>query len=255
MLPSPSGQAGRTMEYTPNVRIGVRPRGVGLVNKSARIAVALGVLVVAVGLIVYGVAAYLRSNPPNINYVAGHQPGQPVSLTVQTVGAYGHAPHPTWVSYLAQAPDGKWVHSTLWQLPAHTRINVTLDEYDTGGPLRNQVWGTVTGTAGSGYVLNGKFVQLLDSNSGNGVAHTFSVPSLGINVPLWGVSSSAKNICSAAPCTFADAHNVIQFSFTTPGPGQYRWQCFVPCGLSYLDGNGGPMQTIGYMGGFLKVIG
>ena len=45
-----------------------------------------------------------------------------------------------------------------------------------------------------------------------------------------------------------------QFSFVTPGVGQYRWQCFVPCGLGYLYGNGGPMSTLGYMGGFLKVV-
>jgi hypothetical protein len=47
---------------------------------------------------------------------------------------------------------------------------------------------------------------------------------------------------------------VITFSFVTPGPGQYPWQCFVPCGLGYLYGNGGPMQSVAYMDGFLKVV-
>ena len=112
----------------------------------------------------------------------------------------------------------------------------------------------VTGVIGDDYVLNGKPVRLLDSNSGNGVAHTFSVPALGINVPLWGVPSSAKNICAHAPCSFSSVHNVITFSFRTPGPGQYHWQCLIPCGAGFLDGNGGPMQSIGYMGGFLKVV-
>jgi hypothetical protein len=224
------------------------------VPKIARMCLALGVFAAAAGLAVFGVAAYLRSNPPNVDYLSGHRPGQPVHLTIQTVGTYGHGRHPTWVSYLAKAPDGKWVHSTLWQLPAHTKIDVTIDEYDTGSPLRNQVLGSITGTDGGGYSLNGKFVKLLDSNTGNGVAHTFTVPSLGINVPLWGVPSAAKNICSAAPCSASSVRNVIKFSFTTPGPGQYHWQCFIPCGLSYLDGNGGPMQSIGYMDGFLKVI-
>ena len=46
----------------------------------------------------------------------------------------------------------------------------------------------------------------------------------------------------------------MKFSFMTPGPGQYPWQCFVPCGLGFLYGNGGPMQTVGYMDGFLKVV-
>src|ERR1039457_6760360 len=46
--------------------------------------------------------------------------------------------------------------------------------------------------------------------------------------------------------------------FSGPFPqvrgGQYPWQCFLPCGLGYLYGNGGPMQTVGYMDGFLKVV-
>jgi hypothetical protein len=211
--------------------------------------------VLAFALAVVGVAAYLRQDPPNVNYTSGRSSGQPVNMNIQTVGAYGHGSEPTWVSFLAQAPDGKWVHSTLWQLPAHTRINVTLYEYDTGSPLRNQTWGGVTGTIGGGYLLNGKRVTLIDSNSGNGVAHSFTVPAMGLNIPLYGVSSSANNICSAAPCDpSASVHNTIKFSFMTGAPGQYRWQCFVPCGLGYLDGNGGPMQTVGYMAGFLKVL-
>jgi hypothetical protein len=28
----------------------------------------------------------------------------------------------------------------------------------------------------------------------------------------------------------------------------------VPCALGYLYGNGGPMQTIGYMDGFMQVV-
>lgn len=223
--------------------------------KLARIAVALSVFAVAFGLAAFGVAAYLRGNPPNVDYTVGHSPGQPVQLTIQTVGTYGSGTHPSWVSYLAQAPDGNWIHSTLWRLPAHTRVDVTLYQYDTGSPLRNQVLGSVTGTTSGGYLLNGKNVTLLDSNQGAGVAHTFTVPALGINVPLLGVPSNASNTCSAAPCSPSSTHNVIKFSFTTGGPGQYHWQCFVPCGLGYLDGNGGPMQSIGYMDGLLKVVG
>ncbi len=101
--------------------------------------------------------------------------------------------------------------------------------------------------------LNGKNVRVINSNAGNGTAHTFSIPTLGINVPLYGNNGNA-NLCSAAPCTTSSPHNVIKFSFKTPGPGQYAWQCFVPCAGGFLYGNGGPMQTIGYMDGFLKVV-
>ena len=84
-------------------------------------------------------------------------------------------------------------------------------------------------------------------------AHTFSVPDLDINVPMPGVDANAKNQCAVAPCTLAEAHNTITFSFVSPGPGSYRWQCFVPCALAFLYGNGGPMQTIGYMDGLIEV--
>jgi hypothetical protein len=36
--------------------------------------------------------------------------------------------------------------------------------------------------------------------------------------------------------------------------GSYRWQCFVPCGGGFLDGNGGPMQTLGFMTGMIQVV-
>jgi hypothetical protein len=85
------------------------------------------------------------------------------------------------------------------------------------------------------------------------VGHTFSIPTLGINIPLYGNNPNA-NLCAAAPCTTKSPNNVNKFSFVSPGPGQYPWQCFVPCALGFLYGNGGPMQTIGYMDGFMKVV-
>jgi hypothetical protein len=227
-------------------------------SRTGRLATAAFVFAIGVGLIVFLVAAFLRSSPPTVDFTGGHTPGKPVDMTLQTVGSIGFGAHPTWVSYLTQAPDGQWVHTTLWDLPAHTRINVTIDQYDGGGPLRNQVMGLVQNTIGNDMSVNGKMMSLVDSNAStksipNGVAHTFTIPTLGINVPLVANSNSA-NLCAVAPCTFSSPHNIIKFSFTTPGPGEYPWQCFLPCGLGFLYGNGGPMQSIGYMDGFLKVV-
>lgn len=205
-------------------------------------------------LVVLTAADFLRASPPKVNFVAGHRTGQPVELHLQTVGSIGFGVHPTWVSYLVQDPQGRWVHTTLWQLPADTRIDVTIDQYDSGSPLRNQQIGQVTGTSGNQASIDGKSVSVVDSNAGNGVGHTFSVPSLGINVPLAGIDGNAPNMCSVAPCDAKSARVTVKFSFTTPGPGQYPWQCFVPCGVGYLFGNGGPMQTVGYMDGFLEVV-
>ena len=158
------------------------------------------------------------------------------------------------MSYLVQDPSGQWVHTTLWDLPAHTRINVTVLQYDSGSPLRNQQLGQVIGTVGTVATYNGTPESVIDSYDTNGVGHTFTIPTLGLSVPLIGISPDAKNPCNAAPCTSNYDHNVVKFSFMTPGPGQYPWQCFVPCGGGYLYGNGGPMQTVGYMDGFLKVV-
>jgi hypothetical protein len=194
----------------------------------------------------------LLGTPPVINFSASG-PGQPVAVTLQAVGSYGSAPHPTWVSYMVRSPQGPWVHTTVFQVPQHTRINFTIYNYDSGSPLRNQQLGQVTGTYGDVATLNGKAFRVINSNAGNGVGHTFSIPSLGVSVPLYGNSSNAT-LCAAAPCTTKSPNQIIRFSITSPGPGDYRWQCFVPCGLGFLFGNGGPMSTLGYMGGFMKVV-
>jgi len=222
-------------------------------TKGWRLATTFGVLAVAVAGIVY-VVILLLGSPPTVDYTANHQAGQPVDVTLQAVGTYGSGDQPTWVSYLVQDPSGQWVHTTLFTVPANTRINVTIYNYDSGSPLRNQQLGQVTGTAGNLATLNGRPFRVINSNNpnGNGVGHTFSIPTLGLSVPLYGNNANA-NLCAAAPCTTSSPHQIIRFSFTSPGPGQYPWQCFVPCGLGWLYGNAGPMQTVGYMGGFMKV--
>ena len=132
---------------------------------------------------------------------------------------------------------------------------MTVHQFDSGSPLRNQQWGRVKGVAGNIELLNGKPVHVYNSNipNGNGVGHTFAVPALGISVPLVGVDPNATNVCSQAPCGSDSVSNTIKFSFVTPGPGEYRWQCFVPCALGFLFGNGGAMSNANYMGGFLDV--
>src|SRR5664280_1016315 len=145
--------------------------------------------------------------------------------------------------------------ATVWKLPPPTRSNLTSEPFDSGSRVRHRQWGRVQGTLGNVEILNGRLVSVYDSNSANGVGHTFSIPTLGINIPLVGVNPNASNVCSQAPCSSpSSVRNIIRASFVTPGPGDYPWQCFVPCGLGFLYGNGGPMSTVGYMGGFLAVV-
>ncbi len=218
-----------------------------------RVAVVLAMFAVVVALAVYAVGTFFTPRPSTIDFTAAHVAGAPVDLTLQAVPSIGFGSHPTWVSYLVKDEAGHWVHSTIWKVPAHTRVNVTIYQYDSGSPLRNQMWGQVQGTIGHSASLNGSKFSVFNSNAGNGVGHTFSIPTLGLSVPLIGISGDSTNTCSIAPCGTHFDHNTITFSFTTPRSGEYPWQCFVPCGLGYLYGNGGPMSMVGYMGGFLDV--
>jgi hypothetical protein len=206
---------------------------------------ALAALLALLALYLFG---FLFSTPAAVSAVVANGSAH---LTLQTVPAYGHAPDPDWVSYLVKDADGHWQHTTIYKVPAHTLVTVTIYQFDTATGLRNNFLGQVRGTQGATATLNGKSFSAADPDL---ASHTFTVPDLGISVPLAGVGDNAKNQCSVAPCTLAEAHTTITFSFMSPGKGTYRWQCFVPCAFGFYFGNGGPMQTIGWMSGELEVV-
>jgi hypothetical protein len=161
-------------------------------------------------------------------------------------------PHPTWVSfYSTNASSGDWRHVTTYVVPAHTLVHVTLYQYDSETGLRNPFISQAQGTLGGTFAVNGKTTNAINPND---AAHVFAVPQIGLSVPLPGVLPNAKNTCSNAPCSLSMAHQTVTFTFRTPSKGLYRWQCFVPCAAGFIDGNGGPMQTEGYMDGYLKVL-
>jgi hypothetical protein len=203
---------------------------------------------VTAALIAYYVVSYLMVRPPPVA-AAGSAPE--VRLTLQTVASLGIGPHPDWVSYLAKDPAGQWIHSTVYTVPAHSLVKVTILQYDTATGLRNPFWGGPRGLVGL-MAVNGKPVPTLDPTL---ASHTFAIPELGVSVPLPGVADNAKNQCSVAPCTLAEAHNTITFAFRTGKAGTFRWQCFVPCAAGFIFGFGGPMQSLGYMDGYLNVVG
>jgi hypothetical protein len=161
---------------------------------------------------------------------------------------------PDWVSYFIKSPaTGAWVHTTLFTVPAGSKINMTIYGYDGCTPLRNPYWGRVTGTIGNVIRVNGKPTSLINSWSGCNVGHTFSIPALNVNVPMASPGLTAT-LCGTSPCT-SGPHKVVTFSFMTPRhSGDYIWQCRVPCGGGFLDGFGGPMQTIGFMTGSMQVV-
>jgi hypothetical protein len=218
------------------------------VSLAARVVAIACATATAVALVVVYVADFLAATPSTVR--AAPVPGG-AKLTLQTVASYGHAPHPDWVSYLVADASGRWHHTTVFQVPAHALVRVTVYQYDTATGLRNPFWSEVRGTVGGTMTVDGKTLNALPADD---ASHTFAVPDLNINVPLKGVPDDAKNQCSVAPCTLAQAHTTITFAFRTGKPGTFRWQCFVPCAASFVFGNGGPMQSIGWMDGYLKVV-
>ncbi|HTX09410.1 MAG TPA: hypothetical protein VME22_12400 [Solirubrobacteraceae bacterium] len=160
--------------------------------------------------------------------------------------------HPTWVSYYAVNANAQdWRHVTTYVLPAKTLVHVTIYNYDSPSALRNNFFGQSSGTTGGVITLDGQTTKGINPNN---ASHVFSIPQIGLVIPLQGISATAKNPCSNAPCSLSNNHTTTTFTFRTPAKGLYRWQCFVPCAAGYIAGFGGPMQTVGYMDGFIKVV-
>ncbi len=206
------------------------------------------VIVLAVGIGFY--VANLVTEPPTVSATATapHE----ADLTLKTEAAVGpQGENPPWVSYLIKDPEGKWIHSTIYKVPAHALVHVTVYQFDGDSGLRNPFLSQVQGTVGGTMEVDGKSMRSIPPEE---ASHTFAVPQIGLIVPLRGVPEEAEDQCEEGPCSLEQAHETITFTIHTGKPGRYRWQCFVPCAAGFLAGFGGPMQTIGYMDGFLEVV-
>lgn len=159
--------------------------------------------------------------------------------------------------------------SNVYQVPAHSLVTVYIKQYDSGGALNNAWFDAVRGTVGGVAVINGKTVRSINPNN---VGHTFTVrgapgvdPDFFVSVPLplaptnnnedygpYCYSSQylaeSSSVRSNNPC-----YDTVVFSFVSGSKGTYAWNCEFPCGTS-VSGFGGPMNTYGYMSGFLRVV-
>ena len=213
--------------------------------RGAAVAATFGGLV---ALVVVYVVFFLTSAPAAISAVVTNGSAQ---LTLQTVASYGHPPFPDWVSYLAKDSSGHWKHTTIFKVPAHTLIKVTIYQYDGASGLRNNFLAKVSGTRG------GVEVHQRQGRARRSTRMTRRTPSpcrtststcrCRASMPTRRTSAPSRRARSPRPTTRSPSASV------SPGPGTYRWQCFVPCALGFLYGNGGPMQTIGYMDGLIEV--
>lgn len=127
-----------------------------------------------------------------------------------------------------------------FSVPRNALVEVTIINFDDSTPLTGpavkyaDVYGTVGGTAtvtpidlaDPNGAANGP-VQTIRSMDPAKVSHTFTVPALGLNVPIW-------------------PHARTTFLFRTGSAGSYTWDCFDPCG--------GAMAAPRYMSGQLRVV-
>ncbi len=143
--------------------------------------------------------------------------------------------------------------STSLTLPAHTLVTITVKQYDGASTPWNPFWAKVHGTVDGTATYNGKALADIPPAQ---VAHTFTIhqyPQAGqddvfLSVPMLAVPNNAKNEANGFP-----APQVVEFSFITPGPGDYIWNCEDPCGDSYQN-FGGVMQARGWMSGTIEVV-
>ena len=160
-------------------------------------------------------------------------------------GAHGKdgGPHPDWVTY------GPTTHL---ELPAHTLVTMTIEQYDGGEAITNPYFAAVHGTVDGTMTVDGQTVASVDPEH---VGHTFTLHSLVenqdqlfVSVPLPAVADDAPNQANGYP-----KPHVIEFSFMTAGPGEYVFNCEFPCGDGTYAKFGGPMSTQGYMAGTITV--
>jgi hypothetical protein len=203
------------------------------------------------------VVHYLLAGPQMVDYTANVTPntGATVHVVMQEDPQNTVSSKPDWVSYFVQDPKTRqWVHTTVFSVPAGSKIDMTILGYDGCTPLRNNFWSGVSGTTGNVAFENGKPFTVLNSWSGCNVAHTFSIPGINLNVPM-GSPSLTANLCGTSPCTPNNPHETMSFSFMSPRTaGTFFWQCRIPCGGGFIDGFGGPMQTFGFMTGNMEVV-
>jgi len=130
-------------------------------------------------------------------------------------------------------------------LPANQLIKLVIVDYDSGaasliepkyvnvtGVLDNSIAvvndSVVNSTQGqSGIQIGG--VENLTSLPADVISHTFTIPSLGINIPVAGLSTEVAY-------------------FTIKTAGTYLWFCMTECG-SGANGLGGAMSAPGWMSG------
>ena len=174
---------------------------------------------------------------------------EPYVLTlVITTGNFYNSTFGDQPAFFVLGPNGLQSSANI-VLPAHRLIKLIIVNYDDGtANLSSSEYDSVTGTANNQMtVVNNTLVnstmssagiqiqgaQTVSSLTAGEIAHTFTVPSLGINVPI------------------ATSSTIVTY-FMLNAPGTYTWLCMTACGAGPA-GLEGAMATPGWMTGSLVV--
>ncbi len=129
--------------------------------------------------------------------------------------------------------------NSAWTVHKGETVTIKIVSFDDGSaPLMGQymkytkVMGTVNGTE----VAGGKTVNNVSDIN---VSHTFTIASLGFNMPV-PVAPTGKSI-------------VVTATFKPTKTGTFTWNCYAPCGTGSVGMNGA-MKTSGWMTGKIKVV-
>jgi heme/copper-type cytochrome/quinol oxidase subunit 2 len=152
-------------------------------------------------------------------------------------------------AFFVLGPNGSLESSASISLPAHRLIELVIICYDNGtAPLTSLQYAMVAGTqnnvvnmvtndnVNSSQGVSGIHVtggQSISSLNASDIAHTFTIPRLGINIPI------------------APSSTVTAF-FTINQTGTFTWFCEAECG-SGPEGLQGAMTTPGWMTGNVVV--
>lgn len=163
------------------------------------------------------------------------------AATASKATAAGHRAGHLNLTILATRPGtdvGPAYSITDFTLPAHAKVTVTIVDQDLGDTAlpAGSPFSAVKGTVGNVAYVDGIPYRSLDPSK---VAHTFTVPQLGLNVPLPGDLPAGQKV------------STVTFTFITGKAGTYMWQCMDPCGSG--SGWEGPMATMGYMMGTMTI--
>ncbi len=141
---------------------------------------------------------------------------------------------------LTNSPFGPRYSHPSWTVRSGETVIIKIKSYDDGtAPLTGMqamMFSAVHGTLGGSESVAGKAVSYVPNDD---IAHTFTVVGLGLNLPI-----------PAAP---TGRSVTVVARFVADRTGTFIWQCYAPCG-SGPNLMGGPMSTMGWMEGTVRVI-